>query len=175
MARPDRVLDPSPDRHVLQGARERRHEPGRRRESICSGAWDSGTRVFRVIYLALLRAFEGVNRGLSPFKRVLRGDGLEVLDFFLLFMFLWFFSLRPDSTVHCIYGFFPPRDPGQDPGPKSGKKKLVIRCLISRSLPKAFPKPSWIPPKTSPQTLQNLPVKYAKKLIVVRCFFWGGF
>ena len=39
-------------------------------------------------------------------------------------MFLRLFSLTLGSTVHCIYGFFPPRDPGQNPGQKSGQRIL---------------------------------------------------
>ena len=29
---------------------------------------------------------------------------------------------RPCSTVHCIYGFFPPLEPGQNPGQNPGQK-----------------------------------------------------
>ena len=32
------------------------------------------------------------------------------------------FFLSPGSTVHCIYGFSPPPNPGQNPGQKSGQK-----------------------------------------------------
>ena len=31
------------------------------------------------------------------------------------------FSLRPASTVHCIYGFPLPQKPGQNPGQKSSQ------------------------------------------------------
>ena len=31
-----------------------------------------------------------------------------------------FFS--PSSTVHCIYGYFPPLEPDQNPGQKPGQK-----------------------------------------------------
>ena len=33
-------------------------------------------------------------------------------------------SLSPGSTVHCIYGFFAPQNPGQNPGQKSGQKPV---------------------------------------------------
>ena len=56
------------------------------------------------------------------FKRVLKGGGVRGFRrLWLLFVALCFF-LRPGSTVHCIYGFSPPPNPGQKPGQKSDQK-----------------------------------------------------
>ena len=44
---------------------------------------------------------------------------LKLFDAFWLFLLVF---LRPGRTVHCIYGFFPHRDPGQNPGQNSGQK-----------------------------------------------------
>ena len=61
---------------------------------------------------------------MSPFKQGFKGllkgfqgEGFEVLDVFVVFVcVLHGFSLRPGSTVHGDYGFFPPQSPGQNLG-----------------------------------------------------------
>ena len=51
----------------------------------------------------------------------LRGYSFKGFDAFWFGIFNSFF-LRPGSTARCMYGFFPPRNPGQNPGQKSGQK-----------------------------------------------------
>ena len=49
--------------------------------------------------------------------------------FFDVFKVFNVFANRPGSTVHCIYCFSPPSNPGQDPGHKSGQKPGQKSCL----------------------------------------------
>ena len=70
--------------------------------------------------------------GLSPFKHVLTGfkgvKGVIDLEAFVVFSGVF---LGPGSTVHCIYGFLPPPNPGQNPGQKSGQK--YQKKMLSKS------------------------------------------
>ena len=42
--------------------------------------------------------------------------------YFFVRVVLYTIFFRPCSTVHNIYGFFPPLEPGQNPGQKPGQK-----------------------------------------------------
>ena len=71
---------------------------------------------------------KGLTVGLGPFKKVFKRFK-EVnggYSFRVVFSppprFFNFCSLRPGSTVHCLYGFSPPQNPGQNLGQKSGQK-----------------------------------------------------
>ena len=68
-------------------------------------------------------AFEGLSKRLKHvfflrFLTVFKNDVFIFLDFFVFIVF----PLRPGSTAHCIYGFFPLQSRDQKPGQKPGQE-----------------------------------------------------
>ena len=60
---------------------------------------------------------------------------LEVVDVLLPFKRVF---LRPGSTVHCIYDFSSPENPGQNPGQNSGQKPAQKSGQKSEEFPRQF-------------------------------------
>ena len=61
------------------------------------------------------------------------------------------FSLRAGRTVHCIYGFPPPRDPGQKSGQKPGQN-FWSNAKNSGLMPKISAKNPCCRPRCGPTT-----------------------